>query len=218
MKQVPDPEADSPLSEERIGPLVIAAELRGITPLVRVPMNTPEIILKHMDVGAMGVIIPGMNSPEAAQRAVSGVKYPPLGKRGLAGVRAADYGLSGPLGDYVKVANEETMVLGMLEDKQGVENINAILETEGLDGLIIGPSDLSKSLGIPGQTRHPRILEVMDRVLEAGRKKNKPIGGVVRMDEDPQDYIKKGFRIIQTSMTGLLAYAAKEFLKKTNGS
>ena len=208
----------APLTIENVNSLVVVSELRRIVPLVRTPANAPEVISRYLDTGAMGIIIPGINSKEAAERAVKATKYPPLGDRGLAGVRAADYGIGTSLAEYVKAANEETMVLGVLEDKQGVENVNSILDTPGFDGLIIGTNDLSRSFGFPGQTKHPKVLEVIDRVLEAGNKKKKPIGGAVRMDEDPQEYVQKGFKMLQITASALLQKSSKDFLKNARST
>jgi 4-hydroxy-2-oxoheptanedioate aldolase len=202
----------SPMSLEDVGKLVMAADLRGITPLVRVPQNLPEIILRYLDVGAMGIIVPGVDTVEDAQKAVRAAKYPPEGVRGLAGVRGADFGLSGPLGDYVKIANQETLVVADVESREGVENIEGILGTEGVDGVVIGSNDLSQSLGVPGQTNNPVVIEAIDKILAAGKKKGKPIGGVVRGGETPKQYIEKGYRMPQTSVYGLIIGAGKQFL------
>jgi 4-hydroxy-2-oxoheptanedioate aldolase len=207
----------SPLSVETVQNLVTAAQLRGTTPLVRPPMNVPQIILRYMDTGAAGIIIPGMDSKEAAQAAVKAVKYPPMGERGLGRIRAADYGLSGPLGDYVKQANQETMVFGMVESKKGVENIAEILATDGLDGVFIGTNDLSNSLGVAGQTTHPTVGAAIEKILEAGWAAGKPIAGIVRGGETPQEYIAKGYRMPTTSVCGLLVGAAKQFIKNATG-
>jgi 4-hydroxy-2-oxoheptanedioate aldolase len=207
----------SSMSVEDVGRLVVAAELRGITPLVRVPQNLPEITLRYLDVGAMGIIIPGAETIEDAQKAVSGAKYPPEGERGLAGVRGADFGLGGPLGDYVKMANRETMVLAVVESRKGVEDIEDILETEGIDGVSIGNNDLSQSLGVPGQTNHPLVVEAIDRILAAGKKRGKPVGGLIRGGETPQQYIEKGYRMLLTSVYGLIIGAGKQFLANARG-
>ena len=207
----------SPMSLEEVGKLVMAAELRGITPLVRVPQNLPEIVLRYLDIGAMGIIIPGLETVEDVEIAVSGAKYPPEGMRGLAGVRSADFGLSGPLGDYVKIANRETMVLGVVESRKGVENIEGILDTEGIDGVSIGSNDLSQSLGVPGQTGHPLVVEAIDKILAAGRKKGKPIGGLIRGGETPKQYIEKGYQMLLTSVYGLITGAGKQFLVNARG-
>ena len=208
----------SSMSVEDVGRLVMGAELRGITPLVRIPQNVPEIILRYLDVGAMGIIIPGVETVEDVERAVSGTKYPPEGERGLAGVRSADFGLSGPLGDYVKIANRETMVLAVVESGKGVENIEKILGTEGIDGVSIGSNDLSQSLGVPGQTNHPLVVEAIDKILAAGKKKGKPIGGLVRGGETPLQYVQKGYRMVLTSVYSLIIGAGKQFMANTRES
>jgi len=205
------------MSLEDVGRLVIAAEVRGITPLVRVPQNLPEVILRYLDAGAMGIVIPGVETVEDARRAVIGAKYSPEGVRGLAGVRGADFGLSGPLGDYVKIANREILVLADVESREGVENIEGILGIEGIDGIAIGSNDLSQSLGVPGQTNHPLVVEAIDRILAAGKKKGKPICGAVRGGETPRQYIEKGYQMLVTSVYGLIIMAGKQFLGNARG-
>ena len=200
------------MSLEDVGHLVLASELRGITPLVRVPQNLPEVILRYLDAGAMGIVIPGVETVEDARRAVLGAKYPPEGVRGLAGVRGADFGLSGPLGDYVKAANREILVLADVESREGVENIEGILGVEGIDGIAIGSNDLSQSLDVPGQTNHPLVVEAIDKILAAGKRAGKPICGAVRGGETPRQYIEKGYQIFVTSVYGLLIAAGKQFL------
>lgn len=170
-----------------------------------------------MDVGAAGIIVPDMASVEEAQKAVKAVKYFPQGERGLAGIRSADFGLRGSLKEYVKAANLETMVMGIAESRQGVENIEQILGTEGIDGMHIGATDLSASLGVPGETNHPLVLEAVDKILAAGKKIGKPIGGLVRGGETPKQYKEKGFRMIMTSMRGLVLVAGKQFLENARG-
>ena len=203
-----------PMTVESVSNMVMAAERRGIEALVRTPVNTEETILRYMDTGADGIIIPGMDSLEAAEAAVKAVKYKPAGNRGLAGVRAADYGLSGPLGEYVQEANRETMVFGVVESMAGVENIDAILTAEGLDGVLMGTNDLANSIGLTGQTGHPDVLKAVDRIVAAGLAAGKAVGGVVRAGETPQQYIDKGCKIVLTASQALLAGAAKAFLNK----
>jgi len=195
----------------------VAAEAQEITPLVRVPQNLPAVILRYLDVGVAGIIIPGVESVEDCLVAVRGAKYAPEGVRGLAPVRGADYGLRGPLGEYVKAANLETLVLADVESREGVENIEAIFETEGIDGVVIGSNDLSQSLGFPGQTTHPVVVEAIHKILGAGRKAGKPVGGVVRGGETPRQYIDNGYQLLLTSVYGLIIGAAKPFLANARG-
>lgn len=203
----------SPMNTESVLHLILGAEIRGITPLVRVPQNSPEYILPYLDSGAMGIIIPDMSSSEEATMAINAVKYLPQGQRGLAGVRSADYGLRGSLKEYVKIANKETIVFGVVESIQGVANIEEVLSTEGLDGMIIGTNDLSNSIGAPGETRHPLVLEAIEKILAAGRHSGKAIGGLVRGVELPKNYKDQGFRIIMTSLISLIVTTGKQFLQ-----
>ena len=207
----------SSMSVETVQNLVMAAELRGTTAIVRPPVNSPEFIMRYMDCGAMGIAIPGMDSGEEAQKAVNAVKFAPMGERGLAGTRAADFGLSGPLGDYVKTANRETMVFGVVESRKGVENIDQILDTEGFDGVFIGTNDLSNSLGVPGQTAHPVVEEAIDKILAAGKAKGKPVCGIVRGGESIKEYIAKGYPMLNSSAAGFLIGGAKAFIKSVRG-
>lgn len=203
----------SPMSIETVANIVRTAELRGLTPCVRVPQNTPEIILPYLDAGVMGIQIGDLDSSEDAKKAVRAVKYPPQGERGLAQVRAADFGLSGTLENYIRIANQETMVMGTVESRQGVENISEILATKGLDAVNIGLTDLSVSLGVPGQRKHPIVLEAMDRVLAAGKNSGKPIGVLVSGNETPKEYIERGFRIVCRSLSAFVITGARQFLE-----
>jgi len=160
----------------------------------------------------MGVIIPGVETVEDCQTAIRGAKYAPEGDRGLAPVRSADYGLLGPMGEYVKAANREVMILPDVESRKGVENIEAILRTPGIDGVVIGSNDLSQSLGFPGQTTHPVVIEAINKILAAGKKTGKPIGGVVRGGETPRQYIDSGYQMLLTSVYGLMIASGKQFL------
>jgi 2-keto-3-deoxy-L-rhamnonate aldolase RhmA len=207
----------SPMSIESLTQLIMAAEIRETTPVVRVPQNVPEVILRYLDIGVMGIIVPEVSSAEDARKSVKAVKYPPEGDRGLAAVRAADYGLRGSLGDYTKIANRETLILADIESREGVEHAREIVEVDGIDGVIMGANDLSKSLGVPGQTAHPLVLEAADRILEAAKRVGKPVGAIVRGGEAPKDYIEKGYRMVITSMNGLLIGGGKQFLAQARG-
>jgi len=203
----------SPMSVESIAHLVRAAEVRGMITQVRAPQNIPEIILRYLDVGIMGIMIADMDNAQIAQKTVKAVKYPPEGERGLGLTRAADFGLREPAGEYVKSANSETMVLGVVESREGVENIEEILETEGLDAVFIGTNDLSKSLGVPGQTTHPLVKEAVDKILAAGKKTGKAIGHPVRRGESPRQYIEMGCRLVGTALTNFVVEAGQRYLE-----
>lgn len=148
--------------------LIRVIELCGVTPLVRLGENNPYIIKRVMDAGSHGVIVPMVNSREDAERAVSAVKYPPKGIRGVGLARAQKYGSD--FEGYRKWNETESVVIVQIEHIRAVENIEEILSVPYVDGFLIGPYDLSGSLGIPGEFDHPKMIEALDRVNEVSRR------------------------------------------------
>lgn len=142
--------------------------------LVRVSKNDEVIIKRVMDAGANGVIIPMVNSVEQAQEAVSYVKYPPFGKRGVGLSRAQHYGLN--FESYKAWVQEESVVIVQIEHIEAVENLSEILDVEGVDGIIVGPYDLSASMGKPGMFDDEDVKEVLEKIDRITIEKNKPLG------------------------------------------
>jgi len=192
--------------------LVRAAEVRHTVPLIRVPNSNPDTILRFMDIGAMGIILPGISTREEAERAVRSVKYYPQGNRGINAVRASDYGMTKPLAEYVVDANRETIILAVIENITAIENLTEILAVDGIDGVILGTSDLSQSLGLPGQGQHPKVQEVYRKFVKEGLKTGKCIGTVVRAGESVQEYLDAGLSILITSAYSLFGNEAKRFV------
>ena len=148
----------------------MAAERVGITPIVRTPGFDPAFILRLLDMGVQGVQVPHVSSADTARAAVKAVRYSPLGDRSMAaGSRAAEYGRI-PLVEHMAQSNREIILACMIEDMEAVERIDEIAAVEGVDLLAIGPSDLSRSLGVSGQPDHPRLLAAIDRVRDAVKK------------------------------------------------
>lgn len=145
--------------------LIIAIEQRGSVPLVRLAWNDPIQAKAVLDSGAAGVLVPMVNTKADAELAVKMTKYPPLGYRGIGLARAQGYGED--FKEYVSCANDDTLLMVIIEHKDAVENIEEILSVPGIDGTFIGPYDLSMSLGIPGQLDHPLSVAAKKRVLEA---------------------------------------------------
>ena len=154
---------------------------RGAVPLVRVRENDTLAIRQVLDAGAMGVIVPLVSSAAEARRAVAAAKYPPQGVRGFCFSRMNQYGEA--FDDYVKRANDDIAVVVMIESKEAVADIDAIVDVDGVDGVFIGPYDLSGSYGVPGATDDPRVTEGCARVVDACRRHGKSAGlHVVRPD------------------------------------
>jgi 4-hydroxy-2-oxoheptanedioate aldolase len=193
--------------------MVRAAELRGVTPIVRVPTNLPPQILRLMDTGPLGLHVPWVNSAAEADAAVRSVKYHPRGIRGLAGVRAADFGQAGSLGDYTKLANAETLVVIHIETAEAVERTAEIAAVDGVDVIFIGPTDLSQSLGVPGQPQHPDVLAAIDKIIQGVSKTSAALGIMVPNVAAARQWRARGMRYIAIGMENILAPAAREYLK-----
>lgn len=160
-------------------------------PFVRVQWNDPVVIKRVLDLGAYGVMVPGVRSVEEARAAVAAVKYPPEGFRGLAGVRGGRFGQDP---DYVRQANEEIMVILQIETKEAIAEIEAILDVPGIDVAFLGPNDLSADMGHVGQWGHPEVLEAIARLEAAAAQRNIPMGTISRNWEAAQVCLDKGYR------------------------
>ena len=189
-----------------------ATEVRGVTPIVRVTTNQPHVILRYLDAGAHGVHVPWVNTPEDVRAVVRAVKYEPLGQRGLAGTRAADWGLTESLADYVERANRETLVVVHIETAAAVDHIAEYAATEGVDVLFIGPTDLSHSLGHTGNPGHPEVRAAMERVAEVVVPSDKTLGIFAGTPQFAAEWLERGARYFTNSVEGLLAHGMQSFL------
>lgn len=173
---------------------------RGPIPFARVRENDTLAIRQVLDAGAWGVIVPLVNSAEEALRAVQAAKFPPRGIRGTAFFRANSYGLT--FDEYVQRANDDILVIVMIETGKAVEEIDAIVAVDGVDGVFIGPYDLSLSYGIPGKFSDPLMREAKKRVLSAcaGAEKAAGLHQVQCSPESIIDAVQSGFTFIALGM------------------
>lgn len=194
---------------------------RGAVPVARVEANETMAIRRALDMGVQGVLVPLVSTAEEARRAVAAAKYPPQGIRGFAFCRANNWGVD--FGDYAQSANDEIAVVVMIETKSGVENIDQILAVEGVDGVFIGPYDLSGSYGIPGQTQSPIVVNAQRQVVEACRRSGKSAGlHIVQPTADSiRQAIDTGFTLIclgiDTVFLDQAARAARELALRALG-
>lgn len=206
-----------PLDPHACEEMVRAANLVDITPIVRVGQNLPQVVLRYLDIGALGVQIPMVNTAEDAERAVVSVKFHPEGRRGLAGTRAASYGVGPPLSDYVVEANKQTMLVAQIETLQAVDALPQILKIDNIDVVFIGPSDLSQSMGFPGRPGEPAVQQVIDRcmaqILEAG----KPVGTVCRDGAHARQLIDRGVTYVLAAVVSLLAQSVRSYVATARG-
>jgi 4-hydroxy-2-oxoheptanedioate aldolase len=149
-------------------PMLQAVSQTDTVPVVRVPWNEPAIIMRALDAGAYGIIVPLVNTAQEAAAAVAACRYPPVGMRSSGPLRAALYGGA----NYQAEANGEIVVMAMIETKQGLDNLEAICKTPGLDAVYIGPADLSYALGLPprGDNPDPVHLATCDKIRDTAHR------------------------------------------------
>lgn len=182
--------------------LIRVIALCGVSPLVRLTSNNADQIKRVMDAGAHGVIVPMVNSELDARRAVDSVYYPTRGKRGVGLARAQLYGAY--FDQYRDWLSREAVVIVQVEHIDAVKNMESILFVENVDGYIVGPYDLSASMGIPGQFQHPDMAAAVAKVKETGSRMNKP-GGMHIINADPEELEKRiaeGFTFLAYSLDG----------------
>lgn len=153
---------------------MLQAAPEGLSTLVRIPSASEEHVKQTLDAGCDGIIVPQVNSPERAEKLVQWAKYPPLGMRGVGAGRAHQYGLT--FEEYVSTANERTSLIIQVEHIRAARSVNDILAVAGIDGILIGPYDLSSSMGKMGQLQDPEVVETLQRVKEAANQYLVPWG------------------------------------------
>ncbi len=186
-------------SVETVRTLLATTRSTNVIPLVRVPATEYDFIARVLDMGAMGVMVPMVESAEQARAIVAAAKYPPVGRRGAAfGVSHDDY-TGGDIVEKIASANREGLLLAQIETVAGLTNVDAIAATPGIDVLWIGQFDLSISMGIPGQFTNPELIAAMDQVVAACKKHSK-VAGIMAPDlATGRDLLKQGFRMISYS-------------------
>lgn len=180
--------------------LISTIQANGMKALVRVSKNEEVIIKRILDMGADGIVVPMVKSKTDALEAIDYAKYPPIGKRGVGLFRAQKYGLG--FDDYKKWVNDELVIIAQIEHIEAVKNIEEIITTEGIDGIIIGPYDLSGSMGYPGEYHREDVKEAVAKVLKVCKEKNIPSGFHV-IESDPaklQERIAQGCTFLAYSL------------------
>ena len=190
-----------------------AAELRDLPTVTRIGEIHPQVIQKYLDAGCQGVLMPMVNTAEEAKIVVDSVKYPPLGKRGLAGARSSDYGLfPGGLAEHADFSNKETFVAIQIETTEAIDNFDDILNVPGIDCVFFGPSDLSASLGVIGQPEHPKVLEVLEIYGKKVVEKGIAAGTITRDAAAYKKWTDIGYSWIFTGVSNLFINGVKSYL------
>ena len=188
--------------------LTRAADLWGLTSVARVNLNLPGVIYRMLDQGAQGIVVPHVNTAEEARAVVDASKFHPLGARGSYTSRQ---GIG--VDNYLEVANDETLVVVLIEDIVAVDNLSEILKVDHIDAFFVAPSDLAQTMGYPGQPAHPEVRDTADRAMEqiiaAGR-----VTGTVASDDTVEDLIDKGIKLLIAPYTSWVTSGARGYLDK----
>lgn len=205
----------APFDKERLLMEVIAVNEGGSAAFVRVPWNDPVLIKPVLEMGVDGIILPMVETKEDAKRAVSACSYPPVGCRGYGPKRASKYGIQ-PVQEYIQDASQSFLTIVQVETERGVRNIPEIAAVPGIDAIIIGPSDLSGSIGLLKQADHPAVQKIYDEAAALCRESGIPWGVSLKPDiATVREWERRGARIIGCADDlSFVVNSGREFLKK----
>lgn len=202
----------SPITLETLRTMILATRGLKAVPIVRVPVNELWTAKRVLDEGALGVIFPFCSTPDLARQAAAACKYPPHGRRG-SGPGLAAFRWPAAEG-YHTFADNNALVIVIAEQEQAIENIEEIAATPGVDVIFVGTSDLSFSMGLRGDSSHPRVQDALKKVLAAGKANKKYVGLPVKDSEHLKRYADQGFQWFQTATElGLMAKGARQLLE-----
>jgi len=203
-----------PITYERAQDLIRAAELRNITPVVRVPENKEIYIQRALDIGAQAIQVPQISNAEDAEKVAHASKFYPEGARGVCRyVKAARFSAT-PKAEYFRQANIDIMTIIHIEGLDGINNLEKIMNVEGIDIIFLGPYDLSQSCGVPGQVDHPEVLKKMTEAVELARKHGKVVGTFVESTESVKKWSNLGVQYLSYSVdVGIYLGACSDIVK-----
>ena len=199
-----------PVSWEQIGDMSRACDLWGMSSIVRVTSNEPWLITRTLDRGATGIVVPHVSTQAAAEKAMQSAKYAPIGYRGMFGGRRS-YGVA----DYFQKANDDTIVVVLIEEIEAVQNLAEILSVDHIDVFFVAPSDLAQTMGHIGNPAHPAVQNVIDQALSQIVKAGRVAGTLVN-DENVERYLDQGVRFVMNSWNGWVAKGAQTYLGKVS--
>lgn len=199
-----------PVTIERMQDNIRAAENAGVIPIIRVSELSEEAIGKALDIGAYGIEVPQITDAKSALKVIKAARFAPEGERGVCRfVRAAQYSMM-PRECYFKEANQALIIL-QLEGTEAIQNLEEIMAVEGIDVLFIGPYDLSQSMGLTGQTTHPKVIEQMKLIVECAKAKGIIVGTFTDTTETMKMWVEAGVQYIAHSVdVGIFANACQQ--------
>ncbi|MEE8300917.1 MAG: aldolase/citrate lyase family protein [Candidatus Tectomicrobia bacterium] len=198
-----------PLSWQQIGDMSRACDLWGMTSVTRVNQNDPGLIMRTLDRGSLGVVVPHVSTQDAAERVVQAAKYAPIGERGMYGGRQS-YGVP----NYFQQANDQTLVVVLIEEKKALDHLADMLTVDHIDVFFVAPSDLAQTMGHIGNQGHPEVQAAIDAAIAQIIAAGKTAGTLVN-DDNVERYVAAGARFFLTPWTHWVASGAKAYLAKT---
>ena len=202
----------SPVDLDTCEHMVRACDVSGMAAMVRVALNLPQNLLRYLDTGVCGVQIPMVGTKEEAEMVVAATKYPPIGRRGLAAHRATRYGTNIDLAEYVRTANEETLVCVQVETVDALSKVEEIASVDLVDLVFLGPTDLSSAMGLPGQPTHPSVLAAIEDAGRTIMSAGKAAGTIAGSPEAYAHWRSRGFQYLCTGLTNLIAGASQDYI------
>jgi 2-keto-3-deoxy-L-rhamnonate aldolase RhmA len=207
-----------PMSLDEVEHMVRAAEVFGITPITRIPNHDDSTILQFLDRGVQGLIIPHVNTPEAAEAVARAARYHPEGHRGMGSGRAHDYGIGVSRDESTRWINANLLVIPMIEETEAVGNLDEILKVSGVDVLHVAASDLSQSMGYPGAAAVRQVMRQVVSKIRAGGKMA-GVGGNSPADAaGVAEFLKAGANFVTISALGLLRIGAEDFRQRVQAA
>ena len=201
-----------PLSWQQIGDSSRACDLWGMSTLTRVNQNDAGLIMRTLDLGSMGVVVPHVSSRTAAEQVVRAAKYAPVGMRGTYGGRQS-YGVA----DYFQQANHQSMVVILIEEQEAIDNLSEMLTVDHIDVFFVAPSDLAQTMGHIGNPTHPEVQAAIDgalaQIIAAGKN-----AGTIVFDETVERYVAAGVRFFLASWNAWVARGAGAFLERVRSA
>ncbi|MGE7903421.1 HpcH/HpaI aldolase family protein [Peribacillus sp. NPDC094092] len=194
--------------------MIRGSQCAGVPSIIRTPANRSEYIQKALDSGANGIQIPMVNTLDEVKEAVDAAYYPPFGKRGFDFLpRACDYSLYPNKMEYMRKANEQSLVILQIETVEATENLEQLLTLEGVDVFFIGPFDLAVSMGYAHDPRHPKVIQMIERCITLIHKKGKIAGMYVSDAEQTRQAVQWGASYILTDLTQAMTQWSERYLQ-----
>lgn len=180
------------LDKREIDQHIMTISKSGVAPFVRIAWNDPVIAKPILDMGPAAIIFPFIKTADEARLAVNSCKYPPRGIRGFGPIRADNFATMN-FDEYLELSKREPWIIIQIEHIEAVKNLKEILEVDGVDSILVGPNDLSGSIGLLGKTRHPEVMKVLDKISEQCIKSKVPFGTSIGFNpENVSDWIERG--------------------------